>query len=38
MRVTEAGGSDIGALIKEIESRFERMSKPCVEAVSRKVQ
>jgi hypothetical protein len=40
MRITEAGGTkeDANALLKEIDSRFERMSKPCVEAVSRKVQ
>lgn len=37
-RLKEAGGANVDVLIKEIESRFEKMSKPCVEAVSKKVQ
>lgn len=38
-KIKEAGGDVecVEAIIREIDSRFELMSRPCVEAVSRKV-
>ena len=39
-RVFEIGGDKyfVNSLITEIDSRFELMCKPCIDAISRKLQ